>query len=314
MGNNPEIRRKLPSLMAVRAFEAAARLGSFTLAADELLLTQSAISRHVKNLEDSLGVKLFKRTGRRLLLTLEGRDYMTVAGDAFDRIAAATVALRRRPRANVLNLSMPPSVAAKWLAPRLARFMEAHPTIDVRINANCRLADIENEGIDAGIRYGLGNWPGIHAEQLIREQVFPVCSPRLLGSTSLNSVGDLAHVTLLHEDIREDWQMWLKAAGHNYINISRGPKFDDASSLIQAVIDGLGVGLGRTLMVTDDLRAGRLVPLFSTYLTSEWSYWLVTPRDREPHPYYIKLRDWMKAEIELSRRLLGDMIKSHELH
>jgi len=136
MGNNPEIRRKLPSLMAVRAFEAAARLGSFTLAADELLLTQSAISRHVKNLEDSLGVKLFKRTGRRLLLTLEGRDYMTVAGDAFDRIAAATVALRRRPRGNVLNLSMPPSVAAKWLAPRLARFMEAHPTIDVRINAN----------------------------------------------------------------------------------------------------------------------------------------------------------------------------------
>jgi LysR family transcriptional regulator, glycine cleavage system transcriptional activator len=308
MGNNPEIRRKLPSMMAVRAFESAARLGSFTLAANELLLTQSAISRHVRNLEESLGVKLFKRTGRRLSLTLEGRDYMTVAGDAFDRIAAATVALRRRPQADVLNLSMPPSVAAKWFAPRLQRFMEANPTVDVRINANCRLVDIENDGIDVGIRYGLGNWAGVNAEPLIREEVFPVCSPRLLGSPSrLKSIDDLAHVTLLHEDIREDWRMWMAAAGRSNIDVARGPKFDDASSLMQATIDGLGVGLGRTLLATDDLHAGRLVTPFKTRLTSEWLYWLVTPRDRKPHPQYVRLRNWILQEIEQSKLMLASM-------
>ena len=226
MAHSPEIRRKLPSLMAIRAFEAAARLGSFTSAADELLLTQSAISRHVRNLEIDLGVRLFNRHGRRLSLTLEGRDYLTVTEDAFDRISAATVALRRRRRADVFTVSMPPSVAAKWFTPRLAQFMEVHPTIDLRINASCKVVDFERDNVDVAIRYGRGNWLGVEAEELIREQVFPVCSPSLVtGSSPLKGVDDLARVTLLHEEIREDWRMWLKAAGCGHIDATRGPKF-----------------------------------------------------------------------------------------
>jgi LysR family glycine cleavage system transcriptional activator len=302
MGRNPEIRRKLPSLMAIRAFEAAARLGSFTSAATELLLTQSAISRHVRNLEDDLGVRLFHRQGRHLTLTHEGRDYMTVTGDAFDRMSAATVSLRQRRRANLLTVSMPPSVAVKWFTPRLARFMEIQPTIDLRINASCGLADFERDDVDVAIRYGSGNWSGVEAEQLIREQVFPVCNPSFVnGRRRLRNIEDLAHVTLLHEDIREDWRMWLKVAGCSHLDATRGPKFDDASSLIQAAIDGLGVALGRTLMIADDLAAQRLIAPFAMRLESEWSYWLVAPRLREPHPHYSKFRDWLRSEIVRSR-------------
>ncbi|MCP1845644.1 DNA-binding transcriptional LysR family regulator [Bradyrhizobium sp. USDA 4524] len=177
-------RRKMPSLMAVRAFESAARLGHFTAAADELLLTQSAISRHVRNLEQSLGVQLFHRRGRHVALTQDGRRYMEVAADAFDRIAAATASLRHSRHAQVLTISMPPSLAIKWFTSRMAQFLEFCPGTELRIRASCQLANFDDDSIDVAIRYGRGNWPDVEAEQLIGEQVVPVCSPSRRSRTS----------------------------------------------------------------------------------------------------------------------------------
>ena len=304
-------RRDLPSLMALRAFEAAARLGSFTSAADNLFLTQSAISRHVRNLEDDLGVKLFSRKGRSLGLTREGREYLAATGEAFDRISAVTSTLRRRPQ-NVLTVSMLPSVAAKCLAPHLAAFLADHPNIDLRIHTSPELVNFEDDGIDAAIRYGLGDWEGTEVEEISREEVFPVCSPALLaGPPGLSRVTELAGLPLLHGEIREDWRAWLYHAGAQDVPITRGPKFCDAVSLIQATVDGAGVSLGRSLLVMQDLIAGRLVAPFETRLQVRYSYWLVTPRGRPHHPHFRVFRDWLCAVIAEDRRAWAGMSTTH---
>lgn len=302
MSKNHIARRELPPLMALRAFEAAARLGNFTLAAEHLFLTQSAISRHVRNLELRLGVTLFHRHGRRLALTPEGREYMTATGDAFERIAAATATLRRRRPGDILTVSMLPSIAMKWFTPRLADFILAHPNVDLRLSASHQLVDLETDGIDMAIRYGRGDWPGVAAEELTDEEIMPVCSPRLAaGPPRLSTPNDLAHVTLLHGELHEDWRMWLTAVGCDHADETRGPKFSDAASLIQAAIDGLGVALGRTLLVADDLAAGRLVAPFALRLKGEFTYWLVTPKGRPPHPHFAAVRDWLRGHIARAR-------------
>jgi len=288
-------RRKLPSLMAVRAFEAAARLGSFTAAAQELLLTQSAISRHVRNLETSVGIPLFHRRGRQLSLTADGRTYMNVAGDAFDRIAAATAALRCPRDQRVFTISMPASLAAKWFTPRLSDFLASCPNVDLCVRASSRILDFDGDTVDAAICYGKGDWPALQVEELVREQVFPVCSPDYLRSCG-NAI-DFRRVTLLHGEIREGWQMWLKAAGQHEINATRGPQFDDAASLLQAAIEGLGIALGRTLIVANDLTAGRLVAPFATALDAESACWLVVPKTHPAHPRLSDFRRWLFRQV-----------------
>lgn len=290
------VKRELPSLMAIRAFEAAARTGSFTKAARELLVTQSAISRHVHNLEERIGVSLFARKGTRLTLTPAGREYMAAAGEAFDRIAEATAALRTRPSQKLLAVSMPPSVAAKWFTPRLADFMIRHPEVDLRIETSCRVVDLERDEVDIAIRYGRGNWPGLHSECLMIEDVFPVCTPEL--ARGLRQVDDLRSMVLLDGDIREDWRMWLRAAG-SHIDPCWGPKFNDAASLIQAAIEGLGVALGRTLLVGGDLAAGKLAAPFGLRLQTESGYWLVT-KSAASHPYFARFRSWLLDQIAAS--------------
>lgn len=292
--------RRTPSLMAIRAFESAGRLGSFTLAAEELCLTQSAVSRHVRNLECCIPVRLFHRHGRRLALTAEGWEYLATMSEVFDRIDAATARLRPASRRNLLAVGMLSSVAIKWLAPRLATFYARFSNIDLRICTSPKAVEFDKdlEGIDVAIRYGRGNWADVDAEEIMREEIFPVFSPKLaLGAWKLTKADDLKHVTLLHGEIHEDWLMWLKNAGCYHVDVTRGPRFNDAAALIQAAISGVGVALGRTLLVADDLRAERLIAPFGPKIAASFSYWLVTPRGRRKNPSVLPFREWLLEQL-----------------
>ncbi len=289
--------RRLPPLNALRAFEAAARHLSFTRAAEELNVTQAAISHQVKGLEERLGVVLFRRLNRALLLTDAGQSYLPAVRDAFDRIAEATGDLKALDRAGVLTVSVLPSFAAKWLVPRLGGFREAHPDIDVHVAPSDHLVDFARENVDLAMRYGQGNWPGLRADRLMTEEVFPVCSPNLAqGPRRLRSPDDLRHHTLLHDDMRIDWRMWLLAAGVEGIDTRRGPTFTDSSMVVQAAVAGQGVALGRSALAAADLAAGRLVKPFDISLPAAVAYYVVCPEATAERPKIVAFRDWVIAE------------------
>src|ERR1700761_17428 len=207
---------RLPSLNGLRAFEAAARYLSFTQAASELNVTQTAISHQIKRLEEELGIQLFLRKNRTLALTPQAKDYLPGVRAAFNDLRLATDRLLRTDDDSVLTISTLASLAAKWLLPRLSTFQEAHPGIDVRITTSTSLVDFQRDKVDAAIRYGRGHWPGVRAEWLTADELFPVCSPPLLeGDKPLRCPEDLAHYTLLHTSggYGDDWRLWLTAAG-----------------------------------------------------------------------------------------------------
>jgi LysR family glycine cleavage system transcriptional activator len=240
---------RLPSLNGLRAFEAAARHLSFTLAASELNVTQTAISHQIRRLEEELGLRLFIRKNRALALTPQARDYLPGVRAAFNDLRLATDRLLRKDDDNVLTISTLASLAAKWLLPRLTAFQEAHPGIDVRITTSTALVDFKNGDVDAAIRYGRGNWPGVRTEWLMADEVFPVCSPALLaGKRPLRVPEDLRdHVLLNTSTNSDDWRQWLTAAGlPSDISKQPGITFDLILMTVQAAIDGIGVAMGRT--------------------------------------------------------------------
>jgi len=290
--------RRLPPLNALRAFEAAARHLSFTRAAAELSVTQAAISHQVKALEERLGVKLFRRLSRGLVLTEAGQRFLPPVREAFDMLAAATERVVADDRAGTVTITVLPSFAAKWLVPRLLHFRAQHPDIEVRIIADDQLVDFSRDDVDLGIRYGRGDWDGLEIERLATEDVFPVCSPRLLeGVHPLRAPDDLRHHTLLHEDrLGFDWQTWLMAAGVEGVDVARGLEFSHASMALQAAIDAQGVALGRTPLVDDDLRDGRLVKPFDISLANDWAYYVVGPPGAWVRPKVAAVRDWLLAE------------------
>ena len=290
--------RRLPPLNAVRAFEAAARHLSFTRAADELNVTQAAVSHQVKALEERLGVQLFRRLNRGLLLTDAGGLYLRELEDILDRLEQATERLRSSEAAGLLTVSTGTSFAAKWLVPRLQRFRERRPDIDVRIDADDALTDFRRDNVDIAIRYGRGTYPGLSSTPLLQDIVFPVCSPKLLdGAHRLQEPEDLKHHTLLHDvDVVEDWRSWLHAAGLGDIDASRGPRFSHSAMLIEAAIAGQGVALAHRSMVGQDLREGRLVQPFSLSLKSEFSYWVVSPESTSGKPKIADFRAWLLEE------------------
>jgi len=291
------MRRRLPSLTALRAFEAAARHASFTRAADELAVTQTAVSHQIRGLEEDLGLKLFLRDGRRMLLTDAGRELLLPVSDAFDRIDAIADRLRRVDRDAPLTVSVLPSFAAKWLVPRLGRFQAKHPEIDVRLAAEARLADFGRDGVDVAVRAGRGPWPGLTVEQFLTEEMFPVCSPRLLaGLVPLERPEDLVHHILLHDDFETGWRMWLEAAGATAVQWSRGPRFSDSSMVIQAAVEGQGVALARGALASLDLAAGRLVRPFSIDLPSDYAYHLVYPPAHAERAKVAAFRAWLFEE------------------
>src|ERR1700751_5523794 len=289
---------RLPSLNGLRAFEAAARHLSFTLAASELNVTQTAISHQIRRLEEELGLRLFIRKNRALALTPQARDYLPGVRAAFNDLRLATARLLRKDDDNVLTVSTLASLAAKWLLPRLSTFQETHPGIDVRITTSTSLVDFRNGDVDAAIRYGRGHWPGLRADWLMADELFPVCSPSLLkGDRPLKCPQGLAHHTLLHTSggYEDDGRLWLPAAGLP-ADISSKPTaatFDLIFMTVQAAIDGIGVAMGRTSYVQDDIAKGRLVVPFKIALPADAGFYLVSPEGAAEPPKLRAFRQWL---------------------
>lgn len=297
--------RRLPPLNALKAFEAAARYESFTRAAEELCVTQGAVSHQVKALEAELGLKLFNRERQRLVITEAGRAYLEVVRDALDRIAAGTERLLQGQSAGALTVSTSPNFAAKWLVHRLGRFAEAHPGIDLRVSASMHHVDFAREDVDLAIRHSDGRASGLHITRLCAEVLAPVCSPKLLrGRSGLRTPADLARHTLLHVDNRNDWVKWLDAAGVSNVDLSRGPVLNQASMTLDAAVDGQGVALARSALAAWDLINRRLVRPFALSLPVPYAYWIVCPKATAKLPKIATFRDWLLAEAADDERRL----------
>jgi LysR family glycine cleavage system transcriptional activator len=302
----PPPRKDLPPLNALRAFEAAARHLSFTRAAAELFVTQAAVSHQIKALEGHVGVKLFRRLPRRLLLTDEGQAYAHALTDVFARLARATARLREpdAARKRLLTVSVLPSFAARWLVPRLGRFRTLHPEIDVRVSPQAAAADFARDDVDVGIRYGGGKYPGLRSDRLLDDELFPVCSPALRrGRHALRTPRDLRHHVLLHDETNDDWRTWLVAAGvgvEDGVDATRGPIFTDASMLLEAALGGQGVALARRVLAEDELARRRLVRAFGEQATltlpSDRAYFVVAPRATAEQPRIKAFREWLLKE------------------
>lgn len=289
---------RLPPLNTLRVFEAAARHLSFTRAAEELFVTQAAVSHQIKSLEEFLGLPLFWRRNRSLYLTDAGQQYLPVVRQALALIQQGTDELLQQDLAGTLSITVLPSFAARWLVPRLGRFIEANPDIDVKILPSNRLVDFYRDGVDVGIRFGLGEYPGLCVHRLMGDRLIAVCAPALLtGEKPLREPSDLRHFTLLQDaDELDHFPDWLAMAGVEGLETRRGLFFNDASLVIQAALGGQGVALVREVLVAADLDGGRLVQPFSQSMSIPYEYYLVYPRERTEQPRIRAFREWLLDE------------------
>ncbi len=296
--------RRLPPLNAVRAFEAAGRHGSFLLAARELHVTAGAISHQVKALEAFLGVRLFHRLQRGIVLTDAGLNYLAGSRDAFDRLAAATDQLAIGNRTRTLRISALPAFAEKWLVPRLQQFQEQYPEIDLRLAADAELVDFITRDYDIGLRYTDGRHPGLRVQLLLEEQIFPVCSPALLrGRRPLRRPADLADQTLLYDvHWQDDWRLWLNALGLNDLQPRQESRFTLYSMALEAAIRGGGVLIGHSAMIAEDLAAGRLVAPFAERVPAPHAYYLAYPKWAEGRQAVQSFRAWLTGAVAEFKR------------
>lgn len=296
--------RRLPPLNGLKAFEAAARSESFTRAAEELNVTQGAVSHQVKALEDTLGLKLFHRERQRLNLTEAGRYYLSVTRDALDQIAVGTERLLRRQESGALTVSTSLDFAAKWLVNRLSRFAEKYPEIDLRVSATTHYLDFARDDVDIAIRHGDGHWPGLDVQRLYSERLFPVCSPKLVaGRNRITNAADLLKFPLLRLEDAKNWTRLFEAAGVK-ATAPPGPVLNRASILIDAAIDGQGIALARTALAAWDLINGRLVQPIDVSLRVANTYWIVCPKAASKIQKIAAFRNWVLAEAaEDTRRL-----------
>ncbi|GAL56585.1 MULTISPECIES: glycine cleavage system transcriptional regulator GcvA [Enterobacteriaceae] len=288
--------KRLPPLNALRVFDAAARHLSFTRAADELFVTQAAVSHQIKSLEDFLGLKLFRRRNRSLLLTEEGQSYFQDIKEIFSQLTEATRKLQSRSAKGALTVSLLPSFAIQWLVPRLSSFNSAYPGIDVRIQAVDREVDKLADDVDVAIFYGRGNWPGLRVEKLYAEYLLPVCSPLLLtGDKPIKTPEDLAKHTLLHDASRRDWQTYTRQLGLN-LNVQQGPIFSHSAMVLQAAIHGQGVALANNVMAQSEIEAGRLACPFNDVLVSKNAFYLVCHDSQAELGKIAAFRQWILAK------------------
>lgn len=291
----------LPSLQTLRAFAAAGRLKSYSKAAEELGLTHGAVSHRIRELEQRLGVTLFRREGNTMVLTPAGqkleaqvRQGLSLLEQAF---APAPTRLSQAKRHIVVTAV--PSLASTWLLARLGEYRAENPDIDIELRVSEALNDYKKEGIDLGVRLGLGGWPGLHAQRLFDEALMPICTPAYRDRLGLVEPTDLQRATLLRNPWTP-WARWFRAVGLNWPEPSTGPMFDDSTLLLRTALQGDGVVLGRHWLAVDELRAGRLVALFDLAVRDDFSYWLVWPTGRAAHPEAARFRDWLadKAAAE----------------
>lgn len=293
--------RRLPPLNWVRAFEAASRHLSFTRAAEELHVTQAAVSQQVKALERHLGVALFRRVNNRLFLTFAGQAWVPKLRAGLELIESGVEEMRAWQGGGMLRVSSPSSFSIQWLTPRLERFHGRHPTIDIRLTVRRRGGDADTEEVDLAIRNGLGEWADAECVLLLREEVFPVCSPHL--ARELREPRDLARHELLHvSGYREDWPTWLGAAGAGDLETSHGLHFEQSVTAIHAAINGLGVALGRSALVGGEIAAGRLVAPFDLRLPGEDAYWIACTRRSAQSSIVGAFRDWLLEEAAAPAR------------
>ncbi|MDE2384258.1 MAG: transcriptional regulator GcvA [Alphaproteobacteria bacterium] len=288
--------RRLPSLNGLKAFEAAARLESFSEAADSLFVTHAAISRHIRELEDYLGTELFTRTGRGVVLTEAGRRFSTKLTPLFDQLADAAREAAAVGQARALKVSVQPAFASRWLVSRLGHFNTLHPDIELHVDPSNELADFRSDDVDVGLRYGRGDWDDVEAVRLTDVVYFPVCSPKFLARHPDIKPADLPRLNLLHEDKKEWWAEWLEFAGVAKADVSRGPLFQ-AQLALEAAESGQGFALGDQLLCTDSLIDGWLVRPFNQDMKAEGAYWLVRRKGQRENGPMRAFREWLAGEI-----------------
>ena len=297
--------RRLPPLNSLRAFEAAARWLSFSKAAEELFVTPAAISQQIKQLEHFLGVTLFRRLTRAVQLTEEAKIVLPLVTEGFDKLAEAVERLSQEEASGLLTVSSAPTFAQKWLLPRLPKFTDQYPDIDLRLDASLDSRDFHRDGIDIGIRLGLGDYPGLHTTRVFGEEISLVCSPKLqAGAHPLRTPEDLKHHRLIHVDWGSfsiplpDWRMWTKAAGVDGIDVDHGLSFTIENMAIEAAINGDGVALVSNFAVVEELKSGRLVRPFDLVLKADFAYWLVCPQEHLRRAKVKAFCDWLFEEAE----------------
>ncbi|UGA55468.1 transcriptional regulator GcvA [Vibrio sp. VB16] len=299
--------RRLPPLNSLKVFEAAARHLSFTRAAEELFVTQAAVSHQIKSIEEFLGLKLFRRRNRSLLLTEEGQSYFLDIKDIFSAIAEATDKVLERSEKGALTISLPPSFAIQWLVPRLADFNQQEPDIDVRIKAVDSDDNFLTDDVDVAIYYGRGSWPGLRIDKLYQEFLIPLCSPSLLMSTkSLTGLMDLKNHTLLHDTSRKEWKQFVRNNAIEGVNVNHGPIFSHSTMVLQAAIHGQGVALGNNVLAQPELDAGRLVSPFDEVLLSKNAFYVVCHESQADTGRIATFRDWMIAKAASEQEALYD--------
>ncbi len=296
-------RRFLPPTAHLQAFEAAARTGSITTAARELNLTQSAVSRQIKALEDQLEVELFHRERQTIRLTVGGEAYARDIRDALKKISMASLNLRANPFGGTLNLAILPTFGTRWLAPRLPSFLAQHPGITLNLMTRLTMFDFRLEAMDAAIHHGKGDWQGAHTQLLREEYVVPACSPGLLARFAFALPADIRKAPLLHLTTRPDaWERWLRLNDAPADNV-QGMLFDQFATVAQVARAGLGVALLPTFLIEEELKTGQLVRALDlpggAEMKNAEAYYLAWPEDRADHPPLAAFRDWILAETAL---------------
>lgn len=308
--------RSLPPLTALRAFEAAARLSSFTRAARELHVTPAAVSHQIRGLEKYLGVTLFRRTTRRLELTDQGRIAAELFREGFDKLARGVRQLRADDTGASLTLSVTTAFATRWLVPRLGRFARRCPGIDLQLRTGTQPVDFDQDDIDVAVRIGRGGIAGAAAISLFTESVAPLASPAFVRQHGLRRPADLARVPLLHDDSMRRvgrptrWTEWLAAAKVRNVDTAHGMHFDDGHLVLQAAAGGRGVALGRLAYALDDLDARRLRIPFGPVLELDVQYYLLLPEARLSEPAITAVRDWFMQEAETFAPRLREFVRT----
>lgn len=303
--------KRLPPLNALRAFDLASQMMSFQKAADALNVTPSALSYQIRQLEDVLGVTLFVRHNRRVELTEAGARLAPGITDAFERMESAVIRLKPETPDNILTVSTGPAFAAKWLSPRVHKFIEKHPDIELRISASLKLVDFEADGVDIAIRFGGGHYPGLEIAAFLPEFLLPLASPNYVAQ-HLDATGapDLSQMVLLHDDSASflkqsgNWGRWVREKGFKNIDTDRGTRFNHADHGLEAAIDGAGIVLGRLGLSIRDMKAGRLVAPFDLMLPAEANFYLCIIPQTYERPKIKAFWDFIMDEAEAEKAVL----------
>jgi LysR family glycine cleavage system transcriptional activator len=299
----------MPALNALKAFEVAGRTGSFTRAAERLNVTQSAVSRQVRQLEEQLGETLLERRHHQLELTAAGRLLLQALQQSFDKIELTVRGIQQKTHFNRLRVNVPPTFASRWLMPRLGRLREQHPELELSLTTRTQDSLAESSVLDCAIRFGNGEWDGLDNVLLMQERHVAVCSPALLAREQDQAGIDLNRFTLLHVLASDDqryltWQHWLKAAGIEGVDTQSGYEFDLLDHAIRAAIDGLGITIADRHMIARELASGQLTQVLNVHVDGHQSYWLVTRPEQGSLPHLVQFKEWLQQEVWLSERNL----------